>query len=1257
VLCGSPVEQSVQAQHVISDAAPLALPNVGDFQLRIVSPTVLELTLINTKDPALPRVSAWDFVGDNYAPHLPAASEFAVTKDGQTVPVVAVGFKRRVLSAPEKRDLRLGNEIYLTLGASIADGQQVEVKNPSGALWTAPVEYKAMMDPLRYSPAIHVNQVGYMPAYPKKAMVGYYLGSLGEMPLAAGTSFELIDSTSQLPVYTGTLHPRGDFGFSIVPATYQQVMEADFSGFQTPGEYQLVVPGLGSSFPFRIDGGITANFARTFSLGLYHQRCGTENLLPYTRHTHARCHYAPAQIPTMDSEFSFTQEILTEVSGQNPNPSQTAPQLNSVAASLFPFVKQGKVDVSGGHHDAGDYSKYTINSAGLIHFLVFAADSFPGVGALDNLGLPESGDGKSDILQEAKWEADFLAKMQDDDGGFYFLVYPKNRRYENNVLPENGDSQVVWPKTTAVTAAAVGALAEAGSSPLMKAQFPAEAANYLAKARLGWTFLMNAIAKYGKVGSYQKITHYGNEFMHDDELAWAAAALYAATGDAQYQSKLFEFLPDPNTESTRRWTWWRLFEGYGCAVRTYAFAARSGRLPAARLNSAYLAKCEAEIITTADDHTRFSKETAYGTSLPDVTKAYGTPAWYFSSERAFDVTVAYQLQPRDEYRETVVANFNYEGGCNPLNMPFVTGIGYKRQREIVSQYAWNDRRILPPGGIPQGNVRMGYGYLETYFIPGTTYSALPSLSFPSDFGNNASYPFYDRWTDMIDTTTEFVVMDLSRSLASLSFWMAQGDAKTQSWKPVLGQITGLNASSIQADSRTTLALTAPGVDLSQAQVLWEVRFAEPSFGNPVGITPIFSGDHWIEAEAVLPDGRRVFAASNFVASAGSDILPNSYQSAEVTPGSDTVALYHADGGLTDATGRNAPLVLEGNARLDTSNLAWMSQRTGGALRFLDLSDRATVKLPSSLLQTSGTSEIVLEAMVYVNEFKAFDRDVATIFALVEAYNDSYLEFREDKYQGPFVLGGNAFSFSGPSLRSVLTTKQWHHMSISISNTGYTFKLDGVVRASASSSDLGNWGRGSTATLILGNFDGWIDEVSVRNVGGSLPASQGSTAAPNVVLDSAFLENIGYNYPVTLPLLATASSGVGISKVEFFAGTNKIGDDTTVPYTLNWVVPAPGKYTITAQATDTLGQVSVSGSATVSVFGPGLTPATLTPIGPSPEGFQLTVSGKPGTRYLLQASQDGINWTNIGTVTLSAASAVFTDTSGGTEHRFYRALLQ
>ena len=77
---------------------------------------------------------------------------------------------------------------------------------------------------------------------------------------------------------------------------------------------------------------------------------------------------------------------------------------------------------------------------------MFAVDSLPGVAALDNLGIPESGDGISDVMQEAKWEADYLAKMQDTDGGFYFLVYPQNREYESNVMPDHGDPRSSGPK-------------------------------------------------------------------------------------------------------------------------------------------------------------------------------------------------------------------------------------------------------------------------------------------------------------------------------------------------------------------------------------------------------------------------------------------------------------------------------------------------------------------------------------------------------------------------------------------------------------------------------------------------------------------------------------------------------------------------------------------------------------------------------------------------------------------------------------------
>src|SRR5213075_3052353 len=163
----------------------------------------------------------------------------------------------------------------------------------------------------------------------------------------------------------------------------------------------------------------------------------------------------------------------------------------------------------------------------------------------------------------------------------------------SDVTSDRGDSQVVWPKTTASTAAAVAALAQCSSSPRFRKQFPEAAALYLRKAKAGWTFLEKAIAKHGKDGAYQKITHYGDEFMHDDELAWAACEMFLATGDRALQKKLMEWF-NPADPGTRKWSWWRLYDAYGCAIRSYAFAVPAGRIKNDQLDPGFLSKCEAQ---------------------------------------------------------------------------------------------------------------------------------------------------------------------------------------------------------------------------------------------------------------------------------------------------------------------------------------------------------------------------------------------------------------------------------------------------------------------------------------------------------------------------------------------------------------------------------------------------------------------------------------------------------------------------------------
>jgi len=856
---------------------------VGDNALRVLTPTLLELRQINTKQPDPVLVTSWNLVNASGQFVAPAASEFTVTVGGQTVAVTSVGFRRRVFYAPlNTYDLRIDNALYLQLAQPVADGQSVTVTNPDGTIWPATVPFTLTADPLRYSPAIHVNQEGYVPSFPKKATIGYYLGDMGEMPVTAA-GFDVIDVNTNAVVFQGVLTLGQDVGYETTPLPYQQVYVADFSSLTTPGEYQIQVEGMGTSLPFLINDGIAMAWARTYALGMYGQRSGTAEGLPYTRFAHAADHTAPSQIPANDSDpqFSFTWTCIAGYAStvNSNNPPQAAPLLTSEANSLYPFVNTGTVDVSGGHWDAGDYSKYTENSAELVHYLVFSVDSIPGVAAMDNLGIPESGDGIPDVLQEAKWEADFLSKMQDADGGFYFLVYPKNREYESNVLPQNGDPQVVWPKNTSVTAAAVAALAEAASSPAMLKFYPQAAAQYLQKAQLGWQFLMNAIAKYGKAGAYQKITFYSDDWTHDDELAWAAAAMYVATGNTQYQTQLFQWFPNPADSSTFRWGWWRMSEGWGNAIRTYAFAARSGRLPLSALDPGYLAACEGQVVASADDDVTWSQDSAYGTPFPPATKAVLGGGWYFSLDQASDMAVAYQISPKPAYISALVSAMNFEGGSNPVNVAYLTGLGLKRQRNVVSQFAVNSRRVLPPTGIPLGQVTAGFEYLPSYG------AELSELSYPTDGGSANPYPYYDRWSDAYNVTQEFITVNQARSFMATAFLATLTSSSTGAWTAPAATIS-VPATVAPLNAPVTLTLSVPGLDLTGARIVWEGRDQQPAFGSTYTFTPVNDGDQWAEAEVEWPDGRRAFAENDFQANSPVQVWVDDSLPAGSTAGAD-----------------------------------------------------------------------------------------------------------------------------------------------------------------------------------------------------------------------------------------------------------------------------------------------------------------------------------------------------------------------------------
>jgi len=96
---------------------------------------------------------------------------------------------------------------------------------------------------------------------------------------------------------------------------------------------------------------------------------------------------------------------------------------------------------------------------------------------------------------------------------------------------------------------------------------------------------------------------------------------------------------------------------------------------------------------------------------------------------------------------------------------------------------------------------------------------------------------------------------------------------------------------------------------------------------------------------------------------------------------------------------------------------------------------------------------------------------------------------------------------------------------------------------------------------------------------------GSSTPPTV--SSATVNNTALTAPANVALAATATPGDGtITKVEFFNGTEKLGEVTTAPYLFTWNNVAAGTYEIKVVATNTKG-LSASKIVTVTVNDGGM----------------------------------------------------------------------
>ncbi len=333
---------------------------------------------------------------------------------------------------------------------------------------------------------VKVNQIGYKPDDAKTVVV-----TSGD-----DTKFKIVKADTEETVYIGEY---GALAFDA--ALGSNVKQGDFSDFKSPGKYKIISSPSGASYEFEIGDGLYDDIYKDVILMLYNQRCGT----------------------ALDSAISgdFAHEAC-----------------HMQEAVIYGDASGKKVDVSGGWHDAGDYGRYVVSGAKTVQDLFLAYEDY-GYDA-DDVGIPESGNGVPDLLDEAKYELDWMLKMQDEtSGGVYHkvtaLVFP-----ETVLAVDETAEMVLAPISYTATGDFAAIMAKA--SVLYKDIDSDFADTCLEAAKKAYSYLEANPDMKGYTNPEEIVTGEYPDSGKADEYLWAAAELYIATGDNSYVDAINEVL-------------------------------------------------------------------------------------------------------------------------------------------------------------------------------------------------------------------------------------------------------------------------------------------------------------------------------------------------------------------------------------------------------------------------------------------------------------------------------------------------------------------------------------------------------------------------------------------------------------------------------------------------------------------------------------------------------------------------------------------
>ncbi len=541
-------------------------------------------------------------------------------------------------------------------------------------------------------PMVYVNQAGYLIGKEK-----YFITN------KLATNFDILNYETEEVLFSGEVVLKVEDDRSTGKTTYI----GDFTGLDTDGIYKIITNNNLESYPFSIGSDVFNDVAKKSILSFYYQRCGT----------------------ALEEQFAgeFSRDIC-HVNDSIYHPS-------TGLAGTKPSV--------GGWHDAGDYGKYINSAAVSLAPMLIAYEQWPEKFNFDDNGIPESGNGISDFLDEVKYELDWFLTMQNTDssdemyGAVHYMINTKDYVWFPAELDDS--ERFIYNYSSVATANLAAVLASAYRIFKDIPLYSDWADKYLEAAIAAWSFLEKNPDLY-PVGGFARpddtltggYAESADAYDSDDRL-WAAVELFITTGEVKYNNFALENRALNSVKSFNRIPDWADTTSLG----KYQYMVNT---------------VDSTDLTVQENLKKFFIKNS-DNIIGEINKDGFNDAltrYYWGANGgvmliAHYLITTYELTGDIKYYNAALAQLNYLLGVNAHNISFVTKVGSDYPKNIHhAALAKDDSDDIYPGMVPGGpNGSINGDYTLPEYFTRSTPDALCYIDHVDSWASNENCLLYN----------------------------------------------------------------------------------------------------------------------------------------------------------------------------------------------------------------------------------------------------------------------------------------------------------------------------------------------------------------------------------------------------------------------------------------------------------------------------------------------------------------------------------